>query len=151
MDYGHIHYTFMSTEHPYGPGSPQYIWLQSDLAKANNNRKNTPWLILSGHRPMYCSDTDEWNQHSPGAYFQTIIEPLMAQYKVDLYLCGHMHMYERVYPVLNGTVKATGTTYVNPTAPAHVVQGTGGVFTDSSYVNPQPAWYYFGVFFFNEA
>lgn len=53
---------------------------------------------------MYCSDTDEWDQHHEGAYFQTIIEPLMNKYKVDLYMCGHMHMYERVWPVLNGTV-----------------------------------------------
>ena len=61
--------------------------------------------------------------------------------------------YERIYPVLNGTVKASGNVYVNPGAPAYVVQvqhrrcgmwhflqATGGVFTDTEYVNPQPVW-----------
>ena len=43
-----VHYTFMSTEHPYEPGTPQYQWLQNDLMKANANRANVPWLILTG-------------------------------------------------------------------------------------------------------
>lgn len=28
IDYGHVHLTFMSTEHPYAPGSPQYQWIE---------------------------------------------------------------------------------------------------------------------------
>ncbi len=43
-----VHYTFMSTEHPYTPGSPQYEWLQQDLTLANQNRANVPWIILTG-------------------------------------------------------------------------------------------------------
>ena len=31
------------------------------------------------------------------------IEPLMEKHKVDMYLCGHMHNYERLFPVLNGS------------------------------------------------
>lgn len=45
-----------------------------------------------------------------------------------------------VAPVLNGTVVATGRVYDNPKATAHVVQATGGVFTDWTYIDPQPAW-----------
>jgi len=140
IDFGNTHFTFMSTEHDYTPGSPQYNWIVQDLAQANSRRDQVPWLIVSGHRPMYCSDTSEWNSHSPGAPFQTIIEPLFDKYNVDLYLCGHMHMYERIFPVNNGTVIQSGNIYVNPGATAHVVQATAGVFTDSDFVNPQPAW-----------
>jgi len=139
IDYGNVHYTLMSTEHDYSPKSIQYQWLEQDLAKASSNQ-NTKWLIVSGHRPMYNSDVSEWNAHSPGAYFQVTIEPLFKQYGVDLYLCGHMHMYERIYPVLNGTVEATGNVWRNPTATAHVVQATAGVFTDYNFVTPQPNW-----------
>ena len=64
----------------------------------------------------------------------------MLKYKVDLYLSGHMHMYERVYPVNNGTTVMTGDSYVNPEAPCHVVQGTGGVFTIDDNVSPIPEW-----------
>jgi hypothetical protein len=76
----------MSTEHPLGPGSPQYEWLVQDLAAADANRANVPWIILTGHRPMYCTDESELDQHMPGGYFQVTIEPVMVQYKVDLYV-----------------------------------------------------------------
>jgi hypothetical protein len=51
-DYGGVHFVTMNTEFQYdsyAPGSPQYIWLENDLIKANNNRKNVPWIIVTGH------------------------------------------------------------------------------------------------------
>ena len=140
----------MSTEHDYAPGSPQWQWLEADLQRAAANRGTVPWVILVGHRPMYCSDKSEKDEHWPGAVFQQQIEPLMARcvwrwrdcavaglvllllclhcyrrhrasaallasagsvplevnihspffsscptrYGVDMYLSGHMHMYE---------------------------------------------------------
>jgi len=129
----------MSTEHDYSVGSIQYQWINQDLAKARSNAY-TKWIIVSGHRPMYSSDVAEYDSHRPGAPFQSIIEPLFVKYGVDLYLCGHMHSYERVYPNINGTVTATGSVYTNPGATAHVVQGTAGVFTDHTFVQPEPVW-----------
>jgi len=70
---------------------------------------------------------------------------LPTSYLVDLYVCGHMHMYERVNPVLNGTTYQTGDVYVNPGVPVHVVQGTAGVFQDWNFVHPQPEWSAFCV------
>ena len=43
-----VHFTYMSTEHPYEPGTPQYEWLQQDLAAADANRENVPWIVLTG-------------------------------------------------------------------------------------------------------
>jgi hypothetical protein len=140
IDYGNVHFTFMSTEHDYDAATPQQQWLIQDLQKANQNRKQIPWIFVLGHRPMYSSDKSEWDSHRPGAHFQQVIEPIFLKYGVDLYLCGHMHMYERVYPVEDGTVVSSGNVYKNPGATAHVNQATGGVFIDESYIDPQPAW-----------
>ncbi len=67
----------MSTEHPYEPGTPQYQWLDAEFAAVNRTR--TPWLVLTGHRPMYNTEISEQNQHWPGAVFQRSIEPLMLK------------------------------------------------------------------------
>jgi len=144
FDYGNVHFTSLSTEHTYSPGSPQWLWAQADLAKAAANRANVPWIIVTGHRPMYCSDADEYSQHCPGAPFQTAIEPLLLKYGVDMTITGHMHCYERVHPVVNGTVVSTPTgtpaVYTSPPAPVHLVVGTAGAAQTESFNTPQPAW-----------
>jgi len=140
IDYGKVHFLFFSSEADFGPGSVQYKWMEADLIKANLNRKLRPWLVLSAHRPMYCSDSDEWDDHHPGARVQSLLEPLFLKYKIDLYLCGHQHVYERIHPNINGTLVSSGNVYKNPTAPAHVVQATAGVFIDHTWVDPQPVW-----------
>lgn len=97
LDWGRVHVVFMSSEDyipgsSYAPQSAQYQWLERDLARARDNRAQTPWIILTAHRPMYSSDVSELNSHWPGASFMRTIEPLMLRYGVDLYVCGHMHV-----------------------------------------------------------
>jgi len=144
IDYGNVHFTSISTEHDFSEGTPQRKWIIQDWEKAFANKKQVPWIIMSGHRPWYNSDTSEYNDHSVGGRIQTQLEPLMVKYGIDLYLCGHMHMFERVHPTVNGTVVNNGgsskNVYINPGAPGSVVQATAGVFLDDSFVNPQPVW-----------
>jgi hypothetical protein len=44
-----------------------------DLADAANNRASVGWIIVLTHRPMYSSDTEEWDEHHPGGRILTII------------------------------------------------------------------------------
>jgi len=142
IDHGNVHWIFFSTQNDFSPCSPQYQWLEKDLFAAQANRKNVPWIIFVTHRPMYCSDEDELDQHIPGAPIQTELEPLLVHYGVDVYFCGHMHMYERIHPSVNGTVVTNPKNgiYASPKAPLHIVAGTAGAFTDEKYVQPKPAW-----------
>jgi len=68
------------------------------------------------------------------------MEPLFVKGKVDLVLWGHEHSYERIHPVVNGTV--VGRTTDHPGAPINLVLGMGGA--DNSYmsgwIKPAPAW-----------
>eukprot|EP01047_Picozoa_sp_COSAG01_P048798 COSAG01_NODE_4779_length_4745_cov_14.712043_6_plen_143_part_00 len=51
--YGPIAFVVVSTEHDFAEGSAQLRWLASTLAKVD--RRATPWLVVYGHRPTYCS------------------------------------------------------------------------------------------------
>ena len=53
-DYGMVHMVMLSTEHDYRPGSVQYQWLENDLKSVD--RSKTPFVMVGGHRPMYCSE-----------------------------------------------------------------------------------------------
>eukprot|EP00122_Pirum_gemmata_P004639 Pgem_evm1s4222 len=66
FDYGLIHFIQISTETdflnapegenarlPGGPFGNQLDWLKNDLEKAVTNRATVPWIVVSGHRPLY--------------------------------------------------------------------------------------------------
>lgn len=52
-----VHMVMLSTEHSFLPGSAQYQWLAKDLSEVD--RKKTPFVIVGGHRAMYCSNKIE--------------------------------------------------------------------------------------------
>ena len=66
------------------------------------------------------------------------LEPLFAKYGVDLYICGHVHSYERTLPVLNGTATSSG--YHQPTSTSHVMVGGAGAGLSHSWSHRQPQW-----------
>lgn len=59
---GPVHVIFASTEHNYHPGSEQHAFLLRDLASVN--RSQTPFIVFTGHRPMYGSTTV--GENAPG-------------------------------------------------------------------------------------
>lgn len=116
----------------------QYEWLENDLIKANlpENREKQPWIIVMGHRPMYCSNTDkdDCTHHETltrvGIPFLHLfgLEKLLYDYGVDVEIWAHEHSYERLWPlfdynVYNGSYEEP---YVNPGAPVHFTTGSAG-------------------------
>lgn len=143
FDYGPVHFTSISSEHDYSPGSAQRAWVEADLRAAAANRGNVPWIALAVHRPLLCSDDSETGDHVPGAPLISAFEPLMIQYGVDITFAGHQHWYERVHPVIGSKVvsrpDSTGA-YVNPGAPVHLTIGSAGAALDNKGVDPTPEW-----------
>lgn len=90
-------------------GSPQELWLKDDLSKHRNQ-----CTLVFGHRPRWSSNS----------FASADIAPLindMAAARVDVYLAGHSHSYERFAPMTgSGAASATGIT--------EIVVGTGGSF-----------------------
>ena len=108
---------------------PQYIWLNATLARVN--RTETPWLILIGHRALYCTKTDDGECNSEaetlrdgflGVEFG--LEALCLAHGCDLVWSGHTHHSERTWPVAKGT--ATQLNYVEPRGPVYIQSGIAG-------------------------
>ena len=86
---GLVHIVSVSTEAYffYSGSEAQYAWLEADLAAVN--RTQTPWVIVFGHRSIYCScdgDCDgAANTVREGAYG---MEAMFKKHAVDLWING---------------------------------------------------------------
>ena len=73
-------------------------WVAADLAAANVNRAAVPWIVVHGHRPLYCSCDGDCDYAATtvrdGIGGEYGMETLFYNFGVDLYLCGHEHDYE---------------------------------------------------------
>ncbi|CAG4992567.1 unnamed protein product [Colias eurytheme] len=154
FDLGPVHFISISTEFYYFLEfglklvAEQFDWLQRDLEMANTaeNRSKRPWIIVYGHRPMYCSNSgdDCWNNYLPNRVglpaYGFGLEPLLKDYGVDVVIWAHEHSYERTWPLYDQKVY-NGTThpYVNPRAPVHIITGSAGCQEDTDGFKPHPA------------
>jgi len=160
IDIGPIHLVSYNTEMYFWPewygaehAARQHAWLDADLAAADANREAVPWIIVTGHRPMYCTWPDATTgacdgEHeasrkgilsvcSPldghscmrrwGATANLSVEQLLRKHGVDVAIFGHIHIYSRSWPVHDEVVYAYGDgAYVDPPATVHMVTGAGG-------------------------
>ena len=138
-NYGNSFYSFESGSahiiylNPYSntnDTSAQYNWLHNNLASVDRN--NTPWVIVVMHCPWYSSNVKHYDD-TQTVRMRGSMETLFYTYNVNIVFSGHVHAYERTYPV-----------YKNETdyyAPVYITIGDGGNLEglDSIYYD-QPTW-----------
>ncbi|KAI6190490.1 Purple acid phosphatase [Aphelenchoides bicaudatus] len=144
FDHGFAHFVMFSTEVYFAHTriSPefmirQYKWLVEDLRKANENRKNVPWIVTFGHRPMYCSSEVAAYGVNDCHLVDSVIrkgiigvkslglEDLFYKNGVDLEIWGHVHAYSRSWPVYDYKIyNGSKSPYVDPRAP--ITTGSAG-------------------------
>lgn len=125
---GPMHVITLSSFTRFEKGSAQYRWLLRDLARFN--RSLTPWLVVQFHVPWYCSSYGTGSR----LLMREAMEPILYKYGVDFILEGHVHVYERTFPVFNNVT--------NPCGPVHLVIGDAGNREGPSlpFIDPQPSW-----------
>eukprot|EP00117_Sycon_ciliatum_P020301 scpid33377/ scgid3577/ Probable inactive purple acid phosphatase 2 len=118
VDVANVHFVMISTEHDLSPGSVQYNWLRYDLNAVN--RATQPWVIVAGHRPLYNNEQRQQDADLPvQRKLREFLNPVFAEFGVNLYVCGHYHNYVRTTPISrDGSVTSVGT--------VHITVGTGG-------------------------
>eukprot|EP01047_Picozoa_sp_COSAG01_P054053 COSAG01_NODE_5861_length_3985_cov_4.335821_2_plen_525_part_00 len=131
-----IRFVSISTEHDLSPGSEQYEWLETELAAADmpTARSKQPWLLLYGHKPPVCS-------HESVCGEAAVPLGLFSKYHVDLALWGHLHAFERTFPMVNKTIAVTGASYHNAHGTPHVMIGMAGDgFCCGGWTTEPPRW-----------
>jgi len=101
-------------------------WLRNDLR--SNTKK---WIIVYLHRPLYCTFDSDYHCGSSAQKMRELFEEIFMENKVDLILAGHVHAYERLYPIYNGDIDKNSISkdkslYKSPKYPVYLVCGTGG-------------------------
>lgn len=159
-NYGNSFYSFeVASAHviylnPYSitnSSSVQYQWLVSDLAKVD--RDVTPWVIVVMHCPWYNSNSAHYGMcclvfhcvHLLTVYCGCMIgekqavlmrdsmEQLFYENHVNIVFAGHVHAYERSYPVFQNETKSDGV--------VHVTIGDGGNREGhATEYKTQPSW-----------
>jgi 3',5'-cyclic AMP phosphodiesterase CpdA len=153
---GPVYFVAVSTEAYFFPAQmtsipAQWQWLDAELARANAQRDAYPWLVVYGHRPMYCSDRDSSDYSDCTADTDLVrdgllgrwgLEDLLYKYGVDLYLCGHEHSYERLWPVYQSRVYngSLAFPYTDPPAPVHIISGAAGNQEQFDVFGPAADW-----------
>jgi Icc-related predicted phosphoesterase len=75
--------------------NPMLDWLKQDLAANKSN-----WTIVAFHHPPYGYDEEGSNKHNLWrAWMNSNVVPLIEKHQVDLVLCGHIHNYQRSFPI----------------------------------------------------
>ena len=134
--------------------SDQYKFVKSDLENARKN-PNVKWIIVEVHKPFFSSPNGcHANDCKGSTHFTERYQPLIDDNKVDLVLFGHVHNYQRTFPLkfnpsdpLKPTrIEGLGRCdYTNPPGTIYAIVGVGGnsfhplTGTKASFVGVQQA------------
>ena len=133
--YGNAQFFMIDSNKDCGPGSDQYQWLERELA-----RSTATWKFTCHHHPCFSSDEDDygdqWKGKQPyytwGDNNARRLVPLYETYGVDVAFAGHIHSYERTWPIFQMSVnQKKGVRYI--------VSGGGGGGLEQAA--PQRAWF----------
>lgn len=137
FEFANVHFVMLSSEHDFSNNSVQYKWLVNDLESVD--RSITPFLVVTAHRPMWCSQNcsgcmGNWNSGdwNVSLLMQNSMEELLYQYKVDLFIAGHYHSYQRTCALFQGKCVDDGI--------VHITVGTAGFAPDYSGQFVQTPW-----------
>jgi len=139
-NYQNVHVLVMDTDrNSYSSGSSQYNFVVNDLQAASQN-PSIHWIIVYLHKPFYtspnsCSSSGCTNTGSVATDLRNIYQSKFDQFGVDLVVQGHVHNYQRTFPLKYDPGSPSSPTitsnnandYTDPEGEVFVIVGTGGV------------------------
>jgi predicted phosphodiesterase len=135
--YGNVRVIVMDSDRTsFSNGSDQHNFVESQLQQASQD-SNIKFIIVSLHQPMYTSPNTCKSSCSNFANtnLRDTYHPLFDLYGVDVVLMGHVHNYQRTFPIKYDPVSPSSPTrtstatmeYNDPVGQIFAIVGTGGV------------------------
>lgn len=130
--YGNAQFFVLDTNKSVAPGSDQYRWLDEQLGKST-----ATWKFCYHHHTIWCSDEDDYGdtykeKSTWGDPRHRHLSALYEKHHVDIAFNGHVHAYERTWPIYKEKVnEELGTIYIT--------SGGGGAGLES--VAPSRTWF----------
>ena len=138
--YGNARVIVMDSDrNSFSSGSSQYNFVLSQLQSAAQD-SNINWIIVYLHKQMYtspntCGSSSCSNTASDTTNLRNTYHAKFVQYGVDVVLNGHLHNYQRTYPIAydsgspsSPTITSTAAwDYGDPTGVIFATVGTGGI------------------------
>lgn len=128
FEYGNAKFFMIDSNKKVDPESEQYLWLERELQELQRKRdageSKIVWTFVSYHHPSYSSDEDDYGNLWKGksTWGDLRIRPLCSlfeKYGIDIVWNGHIHSYERTWPIRSGKAVQEG-------APVYMITGGGG-------------------------
>jgi predicted phosphodiesterase len=116
--YGPAEFFIVDSNRNMEKGSEQFRWLDAALGSSKAR-----WKFVAHHHPPFSSDEDDFGnlwegQSTRGDVRLMELVSLYEKHRVDVVWTGHIHSYERTWPILRGEASANG--------PIYIVCGGGG-------------------------
>jgi acid phosphatase type 7 len=100
FDYGDVHWTVLDANATVDWTNPELReWVKSDLAAA----RGATWRFVSFHQPGFNSSHEHFDEQ-----YMRILAPVFEAGRVDLVFNGHVHNYQRSYPLRFVPVEQNG-------------------------------------------
>ena len=133
FSYGNLDVFIVDSQRDVSPGSEQHTWLDQQMGAST-----ATWKILMFHKPPYSSDENDYGdtyvgQSAGGDLRMRPLADLADAHDVDVVWNGHIHTYERTFPIRGGEVVAGGE------GPIYMITGGGGGGLENAA--PTPSWF----------
>jgi len=134
FEFGNAEFFMIDGNRKLHDGSDQLEWLENALKQSN-----ATWKFAVLHQPPYTSDSDDYGDtyvttSTQGDTNVQHIISLLEKFGVDICFSGHVHDYERTFPILKGEV-----TPMHEGGVMYVTTAGGGGYLE--HFDPTNTWF----------